>query len=520
MKKRVLVATLLILLSGAAGVLLWYRMFRNAGGGKTDGATVFVDSVAMLAGLEGNGMVNRFTGVVEAQRTVGVQVSYGLKVKETYVTVGQEVKVGTKLFSYDMDEAQDSITQLEIDIENYDIEIEATKAQIAQYEKERSLVTSETEKRAYTTSIMAAENSIRRAEYNKKSKQAEMENFKEQVANADVRSELQGVVQAINQANSGNDSTYQEGGYSDPTDENANAYITIMATGEYRIKGKVNEQNMQQIYEGLEMIVHSRVDESVTWHGMISEIDMDNTVQDNNGYYYGGDAEGGETSSFYPFYIELDDSTGLMLGQHVYAEPDLGQGEERTGIWLDAYYLLTDENGEVLPYVWAAKNDRLEKREVTLGEYDEDLMQYEIVAGLTADDYIALPSEELAEGMPVTQNIDQMGGVYEGDLAEDGAIGGDVYEDGMLEDGGVYEGDLAEDGAIGGDVYEDGMLEDGGVYEGDLAEDGALGGDAYEDGMLEDGGVYEGDLAEDGAIGGDVYEDGMLEDGGVAEVGA
>ena len=38
-------------------------------------------------------------------------------------------------------------------------------------------------------------------------------------------------------------------------------------------------------------------------------------------------------------------------------------------------------------YVWMAdKNNQLTKQEVTLGDYDEDEMKYEITDGLTEDD--------------------------------------------------------------------------------------------------------------------------------------
>ncbi len=35
------------------------------------------------------------------------------------------------------------------------------------------------------------------------------------------------------------------------------------------------------------------------------------------------------SSSTYPFYVTLDSSDGLMLGQHVYIEMDEGQEERR-----------------------------------------------------------------------------------------------------------------------------------------------------------------------------------------------
>ena len=66
-------------------------------------------------------------------------------------------------------------------------------------------------------------------------------------------------------------------------------------------------------------------------------------------------------------------------------------------IWLPSWYL-SDLDSE--PWVWAQnKNGKLEKRSVTLGAYDEMMDTYEIVDGLTADDYIAFPDDTLQEGM-------------------------------------------------------------------------------------------------------------------------
>ena len=40
------------------------------------------------------------------------------------------------------------------------------------------------------------------------------------------------------------------------------------------------------------------------------------------------------TASKYPFYVTLDSSDGLLMGQHVYIEPDHGQGQRQEGIHL------------------------------------------------------------------------------------------------------------------------------------------------------------------------------------------
>ena len=52
----------------------------------------------------------------------------------------------------------------------------------------------------------------------------------------------------------------------------------------------------------------------------------------NDGYYMGSS---GTTATKYPFYISLDSTDGLMLGQHVYVEADYGQGDVKEGLWLD-----------------------------------------------------------------------------------------------------------------------------------------------------------------------------------------
>ena len=78
-------------------------------------------------------------------------------------------------------------------------------------------------------------------------------------------------------------------------------------------------------------------------------------------------------------------------------------------LWLSSFYLVIDGNDA---YVWAAgKNDKLEKRKITTGEYDENMDEYEITSGLTAEDYIAFPEDTLSEGMPCIKNASMGGGM-------------------------------------------------------------------------------------------------------------
>ena len=67
----------------------------------------------------------------------------------------------------------------------------------------------------------------------------------------------------------------------------------------------------------------SRVDDT-TWTGTITKVDTDNPVQNASSDYYDDESADSDTttSSKYNFYVSLDESEGLMLGQHVYIEPD------------------------------------------------------------------------------------------------------------------------------------------------------------------------------------------------------
>jgi len=202
--------------------------------------------------------------------------------------------------------------------------------------------------------------------------------------------------------------------------------MTVLATGEYQIQGTVNEQNLSALSEGQQVLIRSRVDETITWKGTVNKIDTESTVTSSSNSY-STDSDSTATSSKYNFYVTLDSMDGLILGQHVYIEPDEGQEEVKTGIWLYSYYLVMNDGD---PYVWVSNSkNKLEKRTVELGEYDEDLDEYEIASGLTEDDMIAWPMEGLYEGVSTVTNaedVDYTSPLYNQDSTEDGMMEGDT----------------------------------------------------------------------------------------------
>lgn len=474
--KKFLVTVLILAVLGGSGYAVW----RYLGPGKTESSdannVVFVDSVSMIAGLEGGtGLNNRYNGVIEPQETWKVEQSQDQKIEEVYVKVGETVKTGQKLFKYDTTEAQNSLAQAEIDLERTANDIENTKAQIEELKVAQAKAGAD-EQLNYTIEIQTAENTVKRTEYEQKSKKVEMEQLKKTINNSVVSSEIDGVVKTIN-TDSSSMNAYT--GEPDPL-------ITILATGDYRVKGTVNEQNMHSLMLGSRVIVHSRVNEDQIWRGTLDSIDMESASSNQTDMYSSNQSNNG--SSTYPFYVVLDDDEGLMLGQHVYIEMDNGQMEVKSGLWLPSYYIVQEEGSD--PYVWAANSkDRLEKRVLTLGEFDEELDQYEILDGLAGGDYITYPSQGLQEGMPITHNIDEatfgMGGSEE-DMNEEFdenlnfddflATGYDAtmpdasMADGIMDD--IKEGDLADEDGLS----EEQFLGDGEIGSMDLGNGSLIGG--------------------------------------------
>lgn len=379
-------AVVLILL-----IIIWFFVSRKSSS-PADGAVAYTTPVSMLT-TSTTGMVNRYAGVVEPQKTVKIQKASDKNVKEVFVKEGDTVTKGAPLFAYDTDEIQMKLSEAELELERIGTEISTLYNQIEtlQAEKEKA---PESEVFSYTTQILTAQNDVKRAEYNQKSKGVEIEQIRKSLENATVTSEIDGIVKSIN------DGTQNSYGY-----DNDSSYMTILSNNEYRIKGTINEQNMYAISTGQEMLVHSRIDEDLVWRGTVTEVDTENPVSNQNNMYISSGSDTNTTSSSYNFYVELSDEAVLMLGQHVFMEPDVGQNETKEGLWLSSYYLVFDGNDA---YAWVCgKNDKLEKRKITTGQHDETMDEYEITSGLTPEDAIAFPDDTLTEGMPCVNAASQ-----------------------------------------------------------------------------------------------------------------
>ncbi len=428
MKKGVALLLVLALAGGAGGAYYHfiYKPQNTSAVGRVSSDSedaVYVTSVASIAGLgSGSGQIQRYAGVVVPQETWSAKLENDRTVKETYVKEGDEVKEGDKLFSYDTDEEQDKLEQAEIDVERLQNDIETYKQQVEELTKAMEKA-SEADKPTYANQILGEENSIKQTEYEIKSKQLEIENYKQGMTEADVFSKITGIVKSVASNNS---------------DSSSDAYITIMAIGDYRVEGTINEQNINQISEGANIICYSRVDNTQYWTGMVTSIKRDSGSSNaDSDYGYSTDSGDSTNSTNYPFYVELDSSDDLMLGQHLYMEINQGQLNQKEGIWIPDYYITTEDDGT--SWVWAASDkNTLEKRDIVLGESDDSMLTVEILEGLSAEDYLAVPDPANEEGNPLIFNESGSSeAIYDGyDTYGDGSFDWDdeyYFDDGSFD---------------------------------------------------------------------------------------
>lgn len=437
-KKKTILAIVIVLVLVAAAVLVW---FLRRGGGSGSGSGVYVQSVSDV-NAAGMSYANRYSGVIETQKTDKVDFDTTKKLNELYVSEGQRVAKGDPLFSYDTQSIELNIQQAQLAIEKMNTTISNDNGQIAQLQKDMKAASS-AEKPSYSAQIQELQAEIAQTQYDIKTKQAEIDKLNASIASSTVTAGMDGTVESV-----GDIDQIMAGNQTDSNGNQVNTFITILADGDFRVKGKASEQNIQSLYQDMPVIVRSRVDQSQTWTGTISVIDTQADNSDNNN---GIISSNGDRASNYAFYVNLNNIDGLMLGQHVTIEPDYGQGTVKDGIWLSSGWIVKDGDSA---YVWAAKSDgaKLEKRTVELGDYDEDMDEYQIVSGLAESDYLAWPDTDCVPGAATTtEYVMDDSDMGDGSYTDDGMGDGSYVDDGMDADFGVD----AQDGAVSSVIPED-----------------------------------------------------------------
>lgn len=389
--------------------------------GCSDDTAVYVQSVKQLAGMGGIAPGDKFLGLVVSENVAEIKKDKDKAILELKVHEGDDVKKGQELFSYDTEELQLSLDKQRLELEQLNASIENYKSQIAQLEKTQKSANA-TLKLQYTVEIQSLQVDLKEAELNIVTKQNEIKKSEDLLENAVITAPVDGRVQAINEAG---------------TDQNGNEvpYITIQQVGSYRIKGVLGELQRGSLMANDRVKITARTDDSQVWGGTVTLVDYENPTQndDNNRVYVMGSDEM-TTSSKYPFYVKLDSTEGLLLGQHVYMELET-EGSESSALSISLAFIAYEEDGT--PFVWAENRNKLEKRPVTLGQTNDMQGTVEILEGLTPEDYIAFPDAELCRpGVPTTHNPEAAAQSSGGEMDAGGEMG-------MVDgDMGMADGDM------------------------------------------------------------------------------
>ena len=367
-------------------------------GGQTQ---INVEQAGMLASAATGS--DKFAGMVVSENVVDIERDTEKQIEELYVAVGDVVRVNEKLFEYDTDTLSLTIDKQQLELDKLNQQIKEHTTQKTAIEKEIKTLNDQIKKEKNKTEktrlqdllatqqmrLQSANIELTAANYEKKTLQAEMNYNKDMLKNAVVRSPIKGTVRSVN--------------------ENGSPYITIQQAGAFQVKGMLNELSLGSgIMEGVSVTILSRTDPTASWTGMVSLVDYNNAgTEEQDNMFGGGDAM--STSTSYPFYITLDSTEGLLLGQHVYIQISAAAvGDDLLRI--PEHYvmdvLMDEETWTTTGTVWGVNPEtgKLTKVTVTLGEYDPTYGTYVILEGITAESYLADPTDPgVKEGAAVYQ---------------------------------------------------------------------------------------------------------------------
>ena len=249
-----LVAAVVVLAAAGGGIWLHHRKTAET----ESAAAVYVSTVAELNAANPDLTTLCYSGVTEAQETKEIKADTSKTIAETYVKEGDTVKKGTPLFLYDVASMQLDLEQGQIEVEQLNNQIASYQEQIQQLESEKANADAD-QQLSYTTQIQSLQTDIDKAQYDIKVKNIALQKQQNAIDNAKVTAEMDGIVKTVKTP---------EAMQADGTD----VIMTITASGNYRIKGTLSEQQLGMVSTGEKMVIRSRIDPEQYWTGTVTEI--------------------------------------------------------------------------------------------------------------------------------------------------------------------------------------------------------------------------------------------------------
>lgn len=365
-KKWMIYGVVLLFLAGMGAGLYWSTPEASQSRNREN---IPVQSVAQLTGYAEELEIRpHYLGILASQEPEEILLDTGRQVARFSVAEGGNVTAGAEVALYDTGEQLLEIEQLELEIRQSKLSVESSQVQIQTLQKQKKGATAE-QKQEYDLQIRNEQAKIDQEKYNQSLKEKQIQALEELIAGSQVLAPCTGVVTEIQE---------EEG------------RIVIVPEGTYALTFSVSEQEVEGISAGQKLQV---TDRRGRWESP-AEVQYVETDRSQDQEETGGQ----EKVSQYLVHASLKEEEACFAGQHVYVqlEEDTEEAGQGTEILLPEGYL---QDPETSAWVWAVNQEgTLEKRKVTLGDYNDRKSAYVIEEGLAMTDYLAWPAEYLREG--------------------------------------------------------------------------------------------------------------------------
>lgn len=299
-RKLIITVVVILILAIVAGGVYWFIVKGKKSSSKhISGADSNFD-----AGNADLSASTIFTGVVEPEQSHDIKLDSDRQIDKILVQKGDSVKVGQQLFTYKTEDLSLQIEQGKLELSASNDSVTDLQNQINSLNDEKAKATDDASKLQYASQIQDITTQLKQAELNVKTKQAEIDSLSKKVSSSIVTSPIDGIITNINASNNSTDNS---------------AFMTILSSNAYRVKGTVDELNISMLAAGTPVTFRSRVNDK-TWTGKITKVDTESTVQNNNQNMGSSDTSNTQQASKYNFYASVDSPDGLIIGQHLYVE--------------------------------------------------------------------------------------------------------------------------------------------------------------------------------------------------------
>lgn len=398
-KRRIIILTSVLSVTILLGIYFLY--FTSS---KKEEKGIFTALSVKKIVEESQGAIPQLTGEVipNAMSKINVDNTKGV-VSEVHVKVGDKVKKGQKLFSYDnpenalaLKEGETEIAKIQnkLQLNNQTLNKKAEQLEVKRNQEnelnakinntnELENEDLEQELQLLTEEIQGIESEIDTLKNEQSDGQLDLDNaqtnqemLKEKQNQEEVVSSVEGIVKKIDE---------EQINTSVSNGSQVESFIEIMDTSSLKVKGKVDELKKDKLVIGQPVMIVDRKNQEKTWEGKINRID-DIAMEE----------EEDSGLSKYPFEIQVEgDGKKPNIGNHVYVQPQMLEEKE---LKLPSSFIFKQNKKT---YIWKVKDGKAMKQEVILGKVDKESGKTEIKDGLTLKDQILMPTSNLREGTEV-----------------------------------------------------------------------------------------------------------------------